>query len=52
MKNKKVIMYVGVILAAFAIGVWTPASWFPKVHTTGTSSSNPVAGPSLLASRQ
>ncbi|MGB6133418.1 MAG: hypothetical protein WCC14_04980 [Acidobacteriaceae bacterium] len=56
MKTKKIIMYVGVILAAFAIGVWTPASWFPKVHATSTSSSQPVATqtstPSLLAARQ
>ena len=56
MKTKKIIMYVGVILAAFAIGVWTPASWFPKVHATSTSSSQPVAtqtsAPSLLAARQ
>jgi len=52
MKNKKVIMYVVVILAAVAAGVWMPASWCPKAHATGTSSTQTAAGPSLLAARR
>ncbi len=52
MKNKKIIMYVLVILAAVAAGMWTPASWCPRVHATGTSSSQTAPGPSLLAARR
>ncbi len=52
MKDKTIILYVLVLLAGVAAGVWMPASWCPRLHATGTSMSQPVSAAPLLADRR